>query len=106
IVGVAPREFNGIFSPIRTDIWVPIGTRPSMVAQLEDRAVRRLMLFGRLRDAATPAQASSELNTIDAQLANERAAPSEITAPIVADPVRGIANVGNRRRAQVVVTFL
>ena len=31
VVGVAPREFNGIFAPLRTDIWVPIATRPSMV---------------------------------------------------------------------------
>ena len=31
VVGVAAREFNGIFSPLRTDIWVPIATRPSMI---------------------------------------------------------------------------
>jgi putative ABC transport system permease protein len=53
IVGVAPREFNGIFSPLRTDIWVPVGTRPSMVALMEERTVRRFMLFGRLVDTAT-----------------------------------------------------
>jgi predicted permease len=106
IAGVAPREFNGIFSPLRTDIWVPMGTRPSLVALQEDRTARTLMLFGRLADAATPVQASSELNTIEAQLATERTSPSEAVAPIVADQVRGIANVGNRRRAQVVATFL
>ena len=106
IAGVAPREFNGIFSPLRTDIWVPIGTRPSLVALQEDRTARTLMLFGRLADNATPVQASSELNTIEAQLATERTSPSEAVAPIVADQVRGIANVGNRRRAQVVATFL
>ena len=70
IAGVAPREFSGIFSPLRTDIWVPIGTRPSLVALQEDRTARTLMLFGRLADNATPVQASSELNTIEAQLAN------------------------------------
>ena len=106
ITGVAPREFSGIFSPLRTDIWVPIGTRPSLVALQEDRTARTLMLFGRLADNATPVQASSELNTIEAQLASERTSPSDAVAPIVADQVRGIANVGNRRRAQVVATFL
>jgi predicted permease len=106
IVGVAPREFNGIFSPLRMDIWVPIGTRPSLVALQEDRTARRLMLFGRLADDATTAQASSELNTIEARLATERTSSSEAVAPIMADQVRGIANVGNRRRAQVVATFL
>jgi len=106
IAGVAPREFNGIFAPLRMDIWVPIGTRPSLATLQENRDVRRVMLFGRLATEATAAQASSELNAIDAQLATERAAPSETTTPLVAEHVRGIANVGNRRRAQVVATFL
>ncbi|HZL96347.1 MAG TPA: FtsX-like permease family protein, partial [Vicinamibacterales bacterium] len=106
IVGVAPREFNGIFSPLRTDLWVPIGTRPGLVALSDNRAVRRLMLFGRLADDATTTQASSELNTIEAQLATERTSPSEAVAPIVAEQVRGIANVANKRRAQVMAAFL
>jgi hypothetical protein len=106
IAGVAPREFNGIFSPLRTDLWVPIGTRPRLWAQREDRTARLWMLFGRLGEEVTPAQASSELNAIAAQLTRERTSPSETVAPIAADEVRGIANAGNRRRAQVVATFL
>jgi len=105
VVGVAPREFNGIFSPLRTDIWVPIATRSAMAARLEDRSSRLLMLFGRLSDNATAAMVSSELNLIDAQLVSERVTQS-VTAPIVADHVRGIANVTNRRSAQIVATFL
>jgi predicted permease len=106
VVGVAPPEFSGIFSPLRTDLWVPIATRPGLVRLLQDPSARRVMLFGRLRDDATPALASSELNAIDSQLIKERGARSEVTALIVADQIRGIANVGNRRRAQVVATFL
>jgi len=106
IAGVAPREFSGIFAPLRTDIWVPIGTRPTLVALQENRTARSFMLFGRLTDAATAAQASSELNAIEAQLATAGTSPSEAVAPIVADEVRGIANVANRRRAQVAATFL
>ncbi len=106
IVGVAPREYNGIFAPLRTDIWVPIGTRPWLVALREDRTAQRLMLFGRLADSATPVHASAELNTIEAQLTMERTSPSEAVAPIVVDQVRGIANVANKRRAQVMATFL
>ena len=105
VVGVAPREFNGIFSPLRTDIWVPIATRSAMAPRLEDRSSRLLMLFGRLSDNATAAMVSSELNLIDAQLVSERVTQS-VTAPIVADHVRGIANVTNRRSAQIVATFL
>ena len=106
IAGVAPQEFNGVFAPLRTDIWVPIGTRPSLVALQENRTTRLLMLFGRLTEDATPAQASSELNGIEARLATEGTSPSEMATPIVADQVRGIANVANRRRAQVAATFL
>ncbi len=106
ITAVAPREFNGIFAPLRTDIWIPIGTRPSLVALAENRAVRLLMLFGRLASDTTAAHASAELNAIEAQLRAERASPFETTTPIVAEQVRGIANAANRRRAQVVATFL
>jgi predicted permease len=106
VVGIAAPEFSGTFSPLRTDLWVPIRTRPSIVAGLENRETRHLMVFGRLADQATPAHASSELRTIDAHLATERPAPSEFSAPLVAEQVRGIANVGNRRRAQVVAMFL
>ncbi len=106
VIGVAAPEFNGTFSPLRTDLWVPIRTRPWIAASLEDRATSRFMLFGRLRDDITPAQASLELNAIDARLRAEGSPPSEVTAPIVAEHVRGIANVGNRRRAQVTAVFL
>jgi hypothetical protein len=30
IVGVAPREYIGVFAPIRTDLWVPVRTRPRL----------------------------------------------------------------------------
>ena len=106
IVGVAPSDYNGIFSPLRTDLWVPIQTRPSLVRLMEDRDVRRLMLFGRLGEGATAAQASIELNAIDAQVAGERDTRREVTVPIVAAQVRGIANPGSRQRTQVVATFL
>ncbi len=106
VIGVTAPEFNGTFSPLRTDLWVPIHTRPWIAASLEERATSRFMLFGRLRDDITPAQASLELNAIDAQLRTEGAAPSEVTPPIIVDQVRGIANLGNRRRAQVTAVFL
>ena len=106
VAGVAAREFNGVFSPLRTDIWVPIATRTSMAPLLQDRSSPRVMLFGRLDEGVTPAMASSELNGIDARQADARTAASEPEAPIVAEQVRGFANVANRRRAQVVATFL
>jgi predicted permease len=106
IVGVAPREFTGVFAPVRTDIWVPIRTRPNIAPLLDDRekATRMLMLFGRLSAGATLAQASAELNAIDTQLLAEPGAPRP--SPIVAEQIRGLPNPGIRRIAQIATTLL
>jgi hypothetical protein len=86
IVGVAPRAFTGIFAPYRTDIWVPMRTRPRLAAMLDNRSRRLVMVFGRLRSDATPRQASAELNGIEAQLVAEHGASREPLPPIVAEP--------------------
>ncbi|RPH59292.1 MAG: hypothetical protein EHM89_10945, partial [Acidobacteria bacterium] len=106
IVGVAPPEFVGVFAPFRTDIWVPIRTRPTFVAQLEDRGRQWLMLFGRLKADTTALQASAELNTIDMQLMAEQGAPSKTSSPIVAEHVRGIPAPANRSQSRTISTLL
>jgi putative ABC transport system permease protein len=97
IVGVAPRAFTGIFAPYRTDIWVPMRTRPRLAAMLDNRSRRVVMVFGRLRPDATPGQASAELNGIAAQVVAEHGASKEPLPPIVAEPIRGIPSPGGRR---------
>jgi len=106
IVGVAPRDYTGTFAPYRTGLWVPMRTRPRLVAMLEDRSRRLVMLFGRLRDNTTPQQASLELNGIDAQLVAEHGAPKEPLWPIAADPARGIPNPGGRRVVGIIASML
>jgi putative ABC transport system permease protein len=97
IVGIAPRAFTGIFAPYRTDIWVPMRTRPRLAEMFENRSRRLVMIFGRLRRDETPGQASAELNGIETQLVAEHGASAELLPPIVAEPVRGIPNPGSRR---------
>jgi predicted permease len=97
VVGVAPRGFTGIFAPYRTDIWVPMRTRPRLAAMLDNRSRRLVMVFGRLRVDAAAGQASAELNNIAAKLVAEHGAATEPLPPIVAEPVRGIPNPGSRR---------
>ena len=92
IVGVAPRAFTGIFAPYRTDIWVPMRTRPRLAATIGDRSRRIVMVFGRLGSNATAGQASAELNSIDAQLVAEHGPRIEALPPIVAEPIHGIPN--------------
>jgi putative ABC transport system permease protein len=106
IVGVAPRAFTGIFAPYRTDIWVPMRTRPRLAAMLEDRSRRLVMVFGRLRPDATVAEASAEMNGIDARLITEHGASTERLPPIVAEPIRGIPNPGGRRLASLSASLL
>jgi putative ABC transport system permease protein len=108
VVGVAPREFTGVFAPMRTDLWVPTQTRPWIAALLEDRrrTVRGLMLLGRLKESVTAAQASTELNAIDAQLVVQHGRPEGTLSPIVAEHVRGLPDPGMRRRLGTMTTLL
>lgn len=106
IVGVAPRTFSGIFGPYRTDLWVPMRTRPGLAALLEDRTRRVVMVFGRLRDEATSGQGTAELQDIDAQLVAEHGTSTEMVPPIVAEAVRGIANPGGRRLVSLRASLL
>ena len=107
IVGVAPREYIGVFAPIRTDLWVPVRTRPRLAARLEEGGLQSgLRLFGRLRDGATAAQASAELNAIDAQVTAEHGRSREVQSPIVVEQVRGIPDAGMRRRVGILSTLL
>jgi putative ABC transport system permease protein len=106
IVGVAPRAFTGIFAPYRTDIWVPMRTRPTLAPMLDDRSRRLVMVFGRLRPDATVAQAEAELRAIEARLVTEHLASPERLAPIAAEPVRGIPNPGGRRRLALGASLL
>ena len=106
IVGVAPRAFTGVFAPYRTDIWVPMRTRPRLAAMLDDRSRPLVMIFGRLRPNATPGQASAELNVIQKQLAAEHGAATEPMPPIVAEPVRGIPSPGGRRLVSLSASML
>jgi len=106
IVGVAPRAFTGIFGPLRTDIWVPMRTRPRLASMLDDRSRPLVMVFGRLRSDATMAQASVELTVIQRQLFVEHGASADPLPPIVVEPIRGIPNPGGRRLVALSASLL
>jgi predicted permease len=107
IVGVTSPEFGGVFAPLRTDLWVPVQTRPRLAARLnEDRAFNMLMVFGRLRPGAAADQASAELNAIDAQLRADSFASQPPPPPIVADVVRGQPNRSSRATAVPLAALL
>ena len=107
IVGVTSPEFGGVFAPLRTDLWVPVLTRPWLAARLEeDRVFNMLMVFGRLRPGATADQASAELNAIDLRLSADKIASQPTPSPIVAEVVRGQPNRAGRATAVSLTTLL
>lgn len=108
IVGVAAPAFGGVFMPMRTDLWVPVGTRPWLSARLEeDEPFTMLMLFGRLRDDATAGQASAELSAIDANRPRAAISPGGATlAPIVAEAVRGRPSRGGQAFTRALTSLL
>jgi predicted permease len=106
IAGVAPRAFTGTFGPFRTDIWVPMRTRPRLASMLDDRSRPLVMVFGRLRSGSTMAQASAELSVIQRQLVAEHGVSTDPLPPIVAEPIRGFPNPGGRRLVALSASLL
>src|SRR5580658_5051277 len=106
VVGVAPREFEGIYLPLSMDLWVPLHrwTRqhPGVDARMEDRGQPTVFIFGRLKPGVAPRQASAEINSISAQLPRTETKP----APIVLEQVRGIPAANTRRNAAPVAAVL
>jgi predicted permease len=85
IVGVAPPDFQGCKTGLRTDVWIPLGmdqfvwgpTRP------EDRGTFWLQVLGKLKPGVDRRQAEGELNLLMQQIIetsrNVDRGPSQIT---------------------------
>jgi macrolide transport system ATP-binding/permease protein len=108
VVGVAPREFGGIYLPLNIDIWVPFGTwagqYPSVAAELEDRARPRVFVFGRMKPGIAPLQAAAELNALAAR--TRRQTGEQPGAPLLVEPVRGVPNVRSRSASTPIAAVL
>jgi predicted permease len=114
IVGVAPREFAGIYLPLNMDIWVPFrtwaGQYPEMAAALEDRARPRVFVFGRMKPGIAPAQATAELNAIAAEIRKEQPRSQTkaaiLAAPLMVERVRGVPNARSRSASVPIAALL
>ena len=110
IVGVAPREFAGIYLPLNMDLWVPFQTwarqYPDRVTGLEDRTRPQVFVFGRLKPRMAMSQAVAELNAIAAQIQKERPRNEMKPMLLVAERVRGVPNIQSRRAAAPVSIVL
>jgi putative ABC transport system permease protein len=107
IVGVAAATFTGVFAPLRTDLWVPIRSRPSLEPLLANpRPNGLLMVFGRRLPETSLAQVGDELRTLDRRLSSPLARDTPEPAPVMVDTVRGIPNGASRQRLTRITTLL
>ena len=110
IVGVAPKEFTGISSPMVTSIWVPlriwVNQHPSIRARMENRESSLVMIFGRLLAGVNDPAATAELQSIDRQLHRETIRRSDSRRLIAAQPLRGVSMAGNRASVRTIVMLL
>lgn len=75
IVGVAPPIFQGSYTGLRTEIWVPAVMVPQLAPGGDDRLNSRgsgwMNVLGRLRPSVDRLQAQAEINILDEQIANQ-----------------------------------
>ena len=95
IIGVAPRQFQGMYSIFETHVYLPMSamTREESASLFWDnRDRRRILGFGRLKPGITLREAQSSLDVITARLARQypatdkwftvRAIPEKSARPI------------------------
>jgi predicted permease len=74
IVGIAPSEFQGSYTGLRADLWVPLMMAKQIIASndlLEQRGDSWLVVLGRLKPGINREQAQSELNLLMQQIVRQ-----------------------------------
>src|SRR5580692_5112346 len=95
IIGVAPRQFQGMYSIFETHVYLPMSAmiqEESASLFWDNRDRRRILAFGRLRPGVSLREAQSSLDVITARLARQypatdkwftlRAIPEKSARPI------------------------
>ena len=87
IIGVAPEAFEGIYTGLKADAWVPLMMQPLLRPRSNLTGASWLWLFGRLRDGATMSAAQDELSALALSRAIDAGQPfTPATAPSVRAP--------------------
>jgi len=66
VIGVAPAEFRGVFTPLKVDAWVSLAAQPHVHPQRDLADEPWLWAFGRLQPGIATSQARTELSTLAA----------------------------------------
>lgn len=110
VVGVAPKDFNGLSSPTSTSVWVPLHMwtkqHPNMRARLDDRDSPLVTIFARLSRTIQDSEATAQLRVIETQLNRETVHHESLHSAISAKFARGVTGNGDRASVERVVTLL
>ena len=71
VIGVAPPGFRGVFSPLKTDAWLPLMMQAQLRPGRDLTNASWLWTFGRMRDGVTREATQRELSALTAAWANE-----------------------------------
>ena len=95
IIGVAPRQFQGMYSIFETHVYLPMSAmiqEESASLFWDNRDRRRILAFGRLKPGITLREAQNSLDVISTRLARQypatdkwftvRAVPEKLARPI------------------------
>jgi hypothetical protein len=75
LIGVTPPEFRGVFTPLKTDAWVPLKMQPQLRPGRDLTDAPWLRLFGRFKVGADWKTAGRDLTPIAAEHAARAAEP-------------------------------
>jgi putative ABC transport system permease protein len=91
IVGIAPPEFQGSYTALRSELWVPLMMTRQMMPVgddlLKERGANWLVIQGRLKPGETSGQAQAELNTVMQQIVQEHPKEHEVQQEITLYPL-------------------
>jgi putative ABC transport system permease protein len=99
IVGVAPQAFQGSYSGLRTEIYVPVVMLPELISEgddrLNDRGSNWMQAVGRLRLGVDRPQAEAEMNGLARQIAQQFPDSHKGNTQIALYPLWRAPNGGN-----------
>ncbi|MGH9774532.1 MAG: ABC transporter permease [Candidatus Acidiferrales bacterium] len=99
IVGVTPPVFQGSFSGLRTELWVPVVMVPQFAGEedtrLTDRVAGWMNAVGRLRPGVDRLQAQAEMNALAQQIAERFPETHKGNSQITLYPLWRAPNGGN-----------
>jgi macrolide transport system ATP-binding/permease protein len=110
VVGVAPKDFQGMAMPVLTAVWMPLvryAQHNEFGARVvKDRMGGRMMMFGRLKLGVTVSQGQAQLNAIDVQLRRDYPRPEARRVALQVETARGTADPGYRRMVAPLLMLL